>query len=395
MTSSKPSRLGWLLFHVLLLIGGVSYGSWRYDQLQRDRTPPVPRSEPRTIVPRNNRPDLVSREEATRILARLQPRLRGRNPKINSVEHALRLWGVEARFADETSLSGAELRDLLLDHRAFASAWGPKAKPFVIPDTRDPQRLMFRTDAGNATSSHVDHTLACLAEVGTPLDFPVMSPRGETTVGRALQESLRQFSLNQDEYEWSTLVYLLYLPETREWTSTEGQRITWDRLAERVMRQRLAQGVCYGQHRLYTLAVLLRVDEESSRLSPAMRQRVVEFLQQATTALAETQHAEGWWAGDWPGMEAEGPNPAVDGPFGPQADRLLATGHVLEWWVYAPDEALPDDDTLTRAVRWLIAEIDGLSAEQVQRYYPFLTHAGRALALWHGAEPHTLIERSR
>ena len=41
------------------------------------------------------------------------------------------------------------------------------------------------------------HALACLEEVGTPLDFPVMTPRGESTVGRGLQESLRQFSLNQ------------------------------------------------------------------------------------------------------------------------------------------------------------------------------------------------------
>jgi hypothetical protein len=161
------------------------------------------------------------------------------------------------------------------------------------------------------------------------------------------------------------------------------------------MRQRLAQGVCYGQHRLYTLAALLRVDEESPRLSPRMRQRAIEFLQHATAALVKTQHAEGWWAGDWPGIEPEGSSTAVDGPFGPQADRLLMTGHVLEWWAYAPEESLPNEETLTRAVRWLIAEIDGLSNEQVQRYYPFLTHAGRALALWHGAEPQALIETPR
>lgn len=396
MTSSTWLQRGALItVHALVLIGGVTYASWRYDQLQISRTLPIPQSTPRFILPRHQRPDLVSRDEVARILTRLQPRLRGRNPKINSVEHALRLWGVEAQFADENSLSGPEMRELLLDHRSFAAAWGPKAKPFVMPDTRDPQRIAFRTDAGNATSSHVDHTLACLAEIGTPLDFPVITPRGESTVGRGLQESLKQFSLNQDEYEWSTLTYLHYLPDGRAWTSTEGQRITWDRLADRLMRQRLMQGVCFGQHRLYTLAALLRIDEDSPRLSPEMRSRVVEHLRQATTALVQTQHAEGWWAGDWPGMEADGPNAAVEGPFGPQADRLLMTGHVLEWWAYAPTEALPSDETLNRAMHWLIAEIDGLSAEQFQRYYPFLTHAGRALALWHGVQPHTAISSSR
>ncbi len=398
MTSSKPSVLPKLVIgfmHAVLIFGGATYAGLRYERLQIDRRLPTPSVTPHTVTPRNQRPDLISRDDAARILNRLRPQLRGRNPKINSVEHALRLWGTAAVFDDERCLSGAEMRELLLDHRAFAAAWGPKAKPFVMPETRDPQRIAFRTDAGNATSSHVDHTLACLAEVGTPLDFPVITPRGESSVGRGLEESLRQFSLNQDEYEWSAFVFLHYLSDTKEWMSTEGQRITWDRLAERIMRQRLAQGVCFGQHRLYTLSVLLRADDERQRLTPEMRVAVTNHLRQATEALTQTQHSDGWWSGDWPGVERDGPNAPLDGPFGPQADRLLMTGHALEWWAYAPTEALPSDETLTRALRWLVAEIDALSPEQIQRYYPFLTHAGRALALWHGAEPSALIGTSR
>ena len=383
------------LLHAVLLIGGVTYAHRRYEQIQFDRQQPTPQTEPRRIEPRHQRPDLIARKDVQRVLQRLQPILRGPNPKINSVEHALRLWSVQAQFPDEKALSGAELRELLLDHRAFVEAWGPKAKPFILPDTRDSQRIAFRTDAGNATSSHVDHTLACLAEVGTPLDFPVMTPRGERTVGDGFEESLRRFSLNQEEYEWSALAYLYYLPDGRSWVSTEGQRITWDRLAERLMRQRRSQGVCYGQHRLFTLAALLIVDEQSPRLSPDMRSRVTEFLRETTNALIQTQHADGWWAGNWAGKDDEGDSPAGDGPFGPQADRLLVTGHVLEWWAYAPDEVLPPDAVLQSASRWLVSEIDHLTPEQVQRFYPFLTHAGRALALWHGEAPHRILKTTR
>lgn len=385
----------WSLFHAVLLVGGVSYAHWRYEQIQFDRVLPIPQNEPRQIEPRHQRPELVPRADVQRVLQRLQPQLRGPNPKINSVEHALRLWGAAAQFPQERTLSGAELRELLLDHRAFAEAWGPKAKPFLLPDTRDSQRIAFRTDAGNATSSHVDHTLACLAEVGTPLDFPVITPRGERTVGNGFEESLRRFSLNQEEYEWSALVYLFYLPDGRPWISTEGQRITWDRLAERLMRQRRSQGVCYGQHRLFTLASLLIVDEESPQLSPAMRAQVTDFLRDTTNALVRTQHADGWWSGNWAGPDADGDAVLADGPFGPQADRLLVTGHVLEWWAYAPVEALPPDAVLQSASRWLVEEIDELTAEQVQRFYPFLTHAGRALALWQGEAPHRLLETPR
>ncbi len=377
--------------HALVIFVGATYAGLRYERLQLDRQLPTPSVVPRTTTPRHQRPSFITDPELAKILDRLQPRLRGHHPKINSVEHALRLWGTEVRFHDEQSLSGSELRELLLDHRVFSSAWGSKSKPFVIPDTRDPAVIAFRTDSGNATSSHVDHTLACLAEIGTPLDFPVITPRGESTVGHALDLSLRQFSLNQEEYEWSALVFLHYLSNVKSWTSTEGQRITWDRIADRMMRQRLVQGVCFGQHRLYTLAVLLRVDEDSALLSPEMRSRVIEHLRMATEALVKSQHAEGWWAGDWPGIERDGPNTPMDGPFGPQADRLLMTGHALEWWAYAPSEALPSDDVLERAARWLVTETDRLTPEQWTRYYPFLTHVGRALTLWHGVEPHAAL----
>ncbi len=392
---SASGRAVIVLVHAIVIICGAAYAGLRYERLQLDRQLPTLSNAPRSITPRHQRPSLVTDAELARILDHLKPRLRGRNPKINSVEHALRLWGTDAVFDDEACLSGAELRELLLDHRTFASAWGPKSKPFIMPDTRDPAVIAFRTDAGNATSSHVDHTLACLAEVGTPVDFPVITPRGESTVGRGLELSLRQFSLNQEEYEWSAMVFLHYLGDKKVWTSTEGQQITWDRIADRLMRQRFIQGVCFGQHRLYTLAALLRVDEDERLLSPETRTRVIEHLQMATAALVKSQHAEGWWGGDWPGVERDGPNVPVDGPFGPQADRLLMTGHALEWWAYAPPEALPPEDVLERATRWLVTETDGLTPEQWTRYYPFLTHVGRALALWHGVEPHAALVPSQ
>ncbi len=384
---STSGRAMVVLLHALIILGGGAYAGLRYEHLQLDRQLPTPTVTPRTITPLHHRPALMTDAELARVLDRLRPRLRGRNPKINSVEHSLRLWGTQAAFDEEHCLSGAELRELLLDHRIYADAWGPKATPFVMPDTRDPAVIAFRTDAGNATSSHVDHTLACLAEIGTPLDFPVITPRGESTVGHALDLSLRQFSLNQEEYEWSALVFLHYLGDVKAWTSTEGQRITWDRIAERLMRQRLVQGVCFGQHRLYTLAALLRVDDASPLLTVEMRQKVIFHLRMATDSLVKSQHADGWWAGDWPGVERDGPNQAVDGPFGPKADRLLMTGHALEWWAYAPAEVLPPDDVLERATRWLVTEMDSLTPEQTTRFYPFLTHVGRALALWHGVEP--------
>jgi hypothetical protein len=374
----------WVLAQAAVLALGAGYGAQRYQAYQQARQTPVPNRDPLRIAPRYNRPEVVSDEQLARVLTKLQPRLRGPQPKINYVDHALRCWGVEATFADPEVLSGVELRELLVDHRAFSKAWGPKTKPFLVPDTRGEDLLGFRTKSGQATASHVDHTLAGLAEVGTPLDFPLITPRGEMTLHAAFDQAFREFSLNQEEYEWSTLAFLHYLPHVKQWYSTEGQQITWGRLADRLMRQRLAQGVCFGQHRLHALTLLLRVDEDHQLLAADDRARIIAHLQDATQRLTATQHADGYWNAQWPGVELEGAPAALNGPLGEQADRLLATGHVLEWWAFAPKECLPSDETLVRASQWVIRELDTLAPEPLQKYYPFLTHAGRALALWRG-----------
>lgn len=376
------------------LLGALlAVAAWRYEHITQPQIPPEPLTEPIRVRPLYDEPNMISDTELARVLDKLKPRLRISQPRINHVDHALRFWGVEAVFTEEDCLSGVEMRELLLDHRRFSEAWGPKTKPFLVPDVRG--QVAVRTREGHSTASHVDHTLAGLAEVGTPLDYPVITPRGESELRAVLEDSLQKFSLNQVEYEWSTLAYLHYLPHVKSWSTKEGQEITWERLADRLMRQRLAEGVCFGNHRLHALAMLLRVDETHELLSPEARMQIIAHLQDVTRRLVASQHDDGYWDGNWPGEEDDGPQfKSATSPMGPLADRILATGHALEWWAFAPPEVLPPPEVRIDAARWLIKTIDGLTPQQVEKYYTFLSHAGRALALWRGHFPAEVINSS-
>jgi len=373
--------------HLVIIATSLAYGGYRYTQLQTNRGLPDPVVNPARIEPRQLNPQLVSDADLLRILDKLKPRLAIGKPSINHVDHALRFWGVEATFDDPECLSGVELRELLLDHRTFRSTWGTETEPLLTVVDNKPSGVSFRTRQGAATSSHVDHTLAGLAEVGTPADYPVLTPAGERPLHAAITQCFRDFRLNQEEYEWSAIVWLLYFPHVREWTTSEGQIINWDLMAERLQRQRFAQGVCFGQHRLFALAALLQRDETEHYLSREMRQQVLEHLQESTARMVATQQTDGYWDGTWPGTERDGAALLAAGPLGVTADRILATGHVLEWWLYAPDEALPPPVVIERASNWLVTAISELSPQETRRFYPFLTHAGRALSLWHGVEP--------
>jgi hypothetical protein len=348
---------------------------------------PSLRSTPRVVTPLYNEPLVVTDEQLTSVLHKLRPRLRKQQPKINYVDHALRFWGTDAVFADADTLSGTELRQLLTDDKAFTAAWGENTRPLL---TQRKGRLEVRVQQGAATSSHVDHTLASLAEVGTPLNY-AFTLRGTSnqqaataTMKDLVRSALDEFDVNQTEYEWTTLTLALFAEDGRPWTTASGETIDFDRLARRVMRQRYGQGVCYGNHRLYALCALLRLDDEADLVSDAVRVEIMAHLAEATSRLIATQSPEGWWDRNWPDQRIETKDDELGGPT---PRRVLATGHALEWWSIAPKELHPPRETLIRAGQWLVREIEKMDEKAIDDNYTFLTHAGRALALWRGTTP--------
>lgn len=349
----------------------------------RSRRAPTLANEPTSVEPRHDIPEIVSDQQLAQVLYKLRPRFRHGSPKINHVDHALRCWGAEVSFADPQFVSGDEMRRLLTDHEAFKTAWGDQTRALLMDREHG---VAYRTQQGDASASHVDHTLGTLAECGTPLDFPIRLAGRSATLRDVLQQALASFDINQVEYEWTTLALALYATDGRSWYTPEGDRIDFNRLAQRIMRQKYGQGVCYGNHRLYSLTVLLRLDHEKHLLTVATRQDLLVHLSEATRRLKENQHADGYWDRNWHDLKvsANDDDLALGGPL---SRRILSTGHALEWWAMAPAELHPPRETLVRAGQWLVREIDGMSAKSIADNYTFLSHAGRALALWRGRFP--------
>ncbi len=392
--SKKPGRpyrsLVFLAVQAVVLVIAVGAARRKLEETEMRRRLPPMRSAPVTVGPLYDWPEVVGDDQLQTVLYRLRPRLRGPEPKIYDVGHALRFWGTEARFRDPSCLSGREILDILTNHAKFAEVWGADEEPLLMQNA---EGVDVRVKEGLASTAHVDHMLAGLAEVGVPLDFPIRTPAGQATVRSMLQRSLRKFSLNQLECEWSALAYALYLESGQPWVSSEGQKITFDRIADRLMRRSLPESACYGNHRLHVLVVFLRVDEQHSILSPGCRARVIRHLQDAVSALVESQHPLGYWDENWaagipPGVEEDEQGDDVD----PLGSRLQMTGHILEWLALAPAEVLPFRDVVARAGQWLTGAVINMDDEQTREGFAFLTHVGRALALWRGHFPDQLID---
>ena len=379
-------RTQWML-QLLLLVALIGIPLYRYQGQPPHRSLPKVNNEPLQIAPRYDDQAVVSDEQLIRVLARLVPKLAHDQPKINHVDHALRFWGLPSDFECPECLSGSQMREILLDHNRYANVWGENARPLLVNGNRG---VAVRTQMGPATASHVDHTLASLSEVGTPLDFPVVTSHGTTSVDSIFRGALRSFQLNQQEYEWTTLALILHAQDAETWYSNEGQQISFDLLADRIMRQSYSQGVCYGNHRLYTLAILLRADEIHPLVLPNTRHRIVKHLQEATERLAQSQHEDGYWDETWASDCLPLDRQDTERVLG---RKLLATGHALEWWAMGPELVLPDRRVVIRAGQWLVNTIEQLDDEQIKNNYTFLSHAGRALALWRKQLPADLVSR--
>ncbi len=350
---------------------------------ERSTLPATPRlnNEPVAIRPTWNDSRIITDEQLVMVLKKLRFENQ-HQPKINHVDHALRMWGLPARL-DERFLSGHQMLALLTEDGTYKACWGEKARPLVMLTATGPR---YRTQEGSASSSHVDHTLATLAEVGLPLDYKIASRIGPIEMRTIVERSLQQFSLNQREYEWTAILWGLYAADANSFRSIEGQEVTFDRLAKRIMRQQFGQGVCYGGHRLFSLVMLRRIDLDKTRLfSDETRSAVDAHLLEATRLLVASQSQEGYWDRTWPG-EPIGEIKAL----WEQGSRFLATSHAMEWWAMAPEHLLPPRETLIRAGQWMVVELEKMDEANVRKNYTFLTHAGRSLALWRGGFPHEL-----
>lgn len=381
----RPAKLAtFVMVQLVILAAGAGWGGTRFWQLQAARALPALRPTPLVIEPRYDQPVVASDEQLARVLARLVPRNQGPRTNVNHIDHALRFWTTAAKFDEPAVFSGVQLREVLTDHREFAKLFGPETPGLMVDG---PAGVRVRVQEGPRSSSHVDHTMASLAEVGTPLDFPVTTPSRQTTYRALVEQALSDFSLNQIEYEWTAMTLALLMPGTSRFISREGQEISFDRLADRIMREALPQGVCFANHRIYALVLLVRVDERERILSPEMRARVNAYLARVTQLLVATQHADGYWDGNWPRVATAGEAAEQKTSGDPKIDRFLATGHALEWWAMAPEELHPPRHVLASAGQWLVREVEKLTPQQVDEYYTYLSHVGRSLAIWRKRQP--------
>lgn len=343
---------------------------------------PVARNKPLEISSLYDRPDFISDEELADVLRQIQPRFPVKETKPNFVEHALRTWGVHAVFSDPEVRSGADLARFLTDTASYVDSWGPSTAPLLQERTGG---LSVRWGAEKGASVHHDHWLASLTEAGATLDTPVFGPsRRSSTLADVLHESLRDFRLDEKETEWTAMAFGMWLPPEGHWVGTDGRRYSFDLIAHRLMRGQKEIGVCSGTHRVFSLMVLVRLDDQFPEvLSDSVRAEAYAYLEQVRDAIIASQFEDGHWPSNWPDGADAVKKPVDDALF----KKVIATGHHLEWLSIAPKELHPPEEQIKKAFRWVIDTTKSQTPAEILERYTFFSHVGAAAARWRQTHP--------
>ncbi len=344
---------------------------------------PLERDTALTIAPLYDDPQLVSDDELAAVLKQIVPHFPLKKRKPNHVEHALRAWHVDAKFQDPDALSGVQLRDFLIDHGRYLASWEAKTPPIL--EERPADGIAVRWGREEGTSVHHDHLLACLTEAGISLSQPVFTPnRRDLTFRDVLRQALRDFRFDERETEWSAMAFGLWLPPTKSWHLTDGREMSFDMLAERLLRGHNKMGTCGGTHRLYSMMVLLRLDEEFDILSDVIQARVFQHLESVRDILKVCQFEDGHWPYNW--SDGEDAVKKADLSI-PLYRHVIATGHHLEWLSIAPESLHPPREQIRQAAAWIIKRTVEMNESEILENYTFYSHVGNALCLWRKTNP--------
>ena len=344
---------------------------------------PLERETAIVIEPLFDDPQLVADEELAAVLSQIVPHFPAKKMKPNHVEHALRTWHVDAEFQDSDALSGVQMRDFLIDHGRFLASWEPDVEPLLQERPGDGIYVRWGREVGS--SVHHDHMLACLTEAGLSLSQPVFTPnRRDLTFRDVLRESLRDFRYDERETEWSVMAFGLWLPPTKSWKLADGRNMSFDMLAKRLLRGHNHMGTCGGTHRLYSLMVLLRLDEKFDILSDDVAAATFKHLESIRDLLKVCQFEDGHWPYNWPNGEEAFKKPDLTIPL---YRHVIATGHHLEWLAIAPESLHPPREQIRQAAAWVIQKTVAMNESEILDNYTFYSHVGNALCLWRKTNP--------
>jgi hypothetical protein len=250
--------------------------------------------------------------------------------------------------------------------------------------------LLVSLDRGSGKGQgHPDQWLAVLAQSGLKADDEIRVGEQTYRVVDWLDQVLWDVPRNMErEYSWTLIGVTNYLPTDHNWTASDGRTWSVERLVEEELTQELETSACGGTHRMIGLAMALNRHTERGGRLEGIWGDTQAAVDEAVEAARANQNADGSFSIHY--FERPGTSPDI-------AQDIGATGHVLEFLMFALDDQQLREPWVTRAVLHLCDVFEWTRDESLE--CGALYHAAHALVLYRermfGPRSYAASERER
>ena len=196
-------------------------------------------------------------EEAADVL---RPYFRRNKVPVSLLYHTLRLWGPDVPFSardvpidPSEGLNGEGLFvRCLTDQKTYEAYTKFTLDRLLVPSPFGVQVVTSVVDVGWGQewgSTHIGKYLQVMADVDMPSDAPIMLDGDRPArIADVIQDEARRYHPSQ-ELEWVTCGLARYLAVTR-WQNRFEQWISFDDLADTLIKRPFGQSACEGTHAL-------------------------------------------------------------------------------------------------------------------------------------------------
>ena len=238
---------------------------------------------------------------------------------------------------------------------------------------------------------HYDQWMGYLSDAGLKLDEPIMVEGKEHTVEDYVLQIERDVPrIANREYTWTLMALTAFRPTSYEWTASDGQKWSIEKLVDIELEYETDNGPCGGTHRMYALALARNRHLAGGGKLEGIWQEVQEKIESEIERAKAAQNADGSLSPHYfqrPGMVSD------------ITEWMASSGHVFEFLAEALGKEQLEEEWMKRAAARLTAQFKATRPINIECARLF--HAAHGLVLYRekvfgprGSEPNSEARHS-
>jgi hypothetical protein len=219
---------------------------------------------------------------------------------------------------------------------------------------------------------HYDQWMGYLSDAGLKLDEQIVVEGKTHTIEDYIVQIERDVPrVSNREFTWTLMALTAFRPTSYEWTASDGQKWSIEKLLEIELEYDIDESPCGGTHRMYALAIARNRHLAGGGKLEGIWKRVDDKIRQEVERAKAAQNADGSLSAHY--FQRPGTAPDI-------TEWMASSGHTFEFLAEALDKKQLEEPWMKRAAGKLCAQFKKTQPIDVECAKLF--HAAHGLVLY-------------